>query len=180
MAAVSIRYARALADVIADARLDPSKVVAQMHSLVAAFEESRELREVWESPAIPVEQKQHVLDALAARIGVTDRPVRNFIAVLIDQDRITLLPEISKLLEIELNNRTGRLDAEIVSARELVPEQRASLLDELSRMTGKIVLPRYAIDKQLIGGVTVRVGSTIYDGSVRGQLQRIRQQLIEN
>ncbi len=180
MAAVSIRYARALADVIADTKLNPSNVVAQLKSLVAAFEESRELREVWESPAIPVKQKQQVLDALAARIGVTDRPVRNFIAVLIDQDRISLLPEISKLLEIELNSRSGRLDAEIVSARELVPEQRSSLLDELSRMTGKIVLPRYAIDKRLIGGVTVRVGSTIYDGSVRGQLQRIRQQLIEN
>ncbi len=106
--------------------------------------------------------------------------MRNFIAVLIDKDRITLLPEIAKLLEIELNSRYGRLDAEIVSARELVPEQRSSLLDELSRMTGKIVLPRYAIDAKLIGGVTVRVGSTIYDGSVRGQLQRIRQQLIEN
>ncbi len=180
MAAVSIRYARALADVIAEAKLDPSMAIAQLRSLVAAFEESRELREVWESPAIPVEQKHQVLDALAARIGVTDRPVRNFIAVLIDQDRITLLAEIAELLETELNRRGGRLDAEIVSARELVPEQRSSLLDELSRLTGKIVLPRYATDAKLIGGVTVRVGSTIYDGSVRGQLQRIRQQLIEN
>lgn len=180
MAAVSIRYARALADVIAGAKLDPTKAVAQLCSLVVAFVESRELREVWESPAIPVEQKHKVLDALAARIGVTDRPVRNFIAVLIDQDRINLLPEIAKLLEVELNSRGGRLDAEIVSARELVPEQRSSLLAELSRLTGKIVLPRYATDAKLIGGVTVRVGSTIYDGSVRGQLQRIRQQLIEN
>jgi F-type H+-transporting ATPase subunit delta len=180
MAAVSIRYARALADVITDAKLDPPKAVAQLCSLVIAFVESRELREVWESPAIAVKQKHQVLDALAARIGITDRPVRNFIAVLIDKNRITLLPEIAKLLEIELNSRSGRLDAEIVSARELVPEQRSSLLDELSRMTGKIVLPRYAIDPKLIGGVTVRVGSTIYDGSVRGQLQRIRQQLIEN
>jgi F-type H+-transporting ATPase subunit delta len=180
MAAVSSRYARALADVITTAKLDASKAVAQLLSLVTAFVESRELREVWESPAIPVEQKHQVLDALAVRVGVTDRPVRNFIAVLIDQDRIALLPEIAKLLEIELNSRGGRLDADIVSARELAPEQRSSLLAELSRMTGKIVLPRYATDAKLIGGVTVRVGSTIYDGSVRGQLQRIRQQLIEN
>jgi F-type H+-transporting ATPase subunit delta len=180
MAAVSSRYARALADVIAEANLDASKAVAQLHSLVTAFEESRELREVWESPAIPVEQKHQVLDVLSAKIGVTDRPLRNFIAVLIDQDRISLLAEIAKLLEIELNSRGGRLDAEIISARELAPEQRSVLLAELSRMTGKIVLPRYATDAKLIGGVTVRVGSTIYDGSVRGQLQRIRQQLIEN
>jgi F-type H+-transporting ATPase subunit delta len=180
VAAVSSRYARALADVIVSAKLDPAKAVEHLHSLVAAFQESRELREVWESPAIPVEQKHKVLDAIAARIGVTERQIRNFIAVLIDQDRITLLPEIAKQLDVELNVRNGRVDAEIVSARELGAEQRSSLIAEISRLTGKIVLPHYATDEKLLGGVTVRVGSTIYDGSVRGQLQRIRQQLTEN
>jgi F-type H+-transporting ATPase subunit delta len=180
MAAVSGRYARALADVIADAKLDAPKIAEQLHALVAAFEESRELREVWESPAIPVEQKQKVLDALTARLGITARQLRNFIAVLIDQDRISLLPEVAKQLDIELNQRIGRIDAVIVSARDMAPEQRASLLAELSRLTGKTVFPHYEMDSKLIGGVTVRVGSTIYDGSVRGQLQRIRQQLMED
>jgi len=180
MAAVSIRYARALADVIADANLDASLAVAQLRSLVAAFQESRELREVWESPAILAEQKRKVLDALAVRVGVTDRPLRNFVAVLIDQDRIALLPEIATQLETELNSRGGRIDAEIISARQLAPDQQATLLSEISRLTGKCVLPRYVTDPSLIGGVTVRVGSTIYDGSVRGQLQRIRQQLVES
>jgi F-type H+-transporting ATPase subunit delta len=180
MAAVSSRYARALADVLTDAKLDISKAVAQLGSLVAAFETSKELREVWESPAIAVEQKRNVLDALAAKTGVTDRPIRNFIAVLIDQDRIALLPEIAKELDAELNVRMGRVDADIVSARELGAEQRAALTAEVSRLTGKTVVARYATDEKLLGGVTVRVGSTIYDGSVRGQLQRIRQQLSEN
>jgi F-type H+-transporting ATPase subunit delta len=180
MAAVASRYARAMADVIAAAKLDASLAVAQLRSLAAAFQESRELREVWESPAIPVEQKCKVLDALAAKVGVSDRPVRNFIAVLISQGRIALLPEVAQQVEFELNSRGGRIDAEIVSARELGPEQRSSLLAEISRLTGKIILPRYVTDQSLIGGVTVRVGSTIYDGSVRGQLQRIRQQLIES
>jgi F-type H+-transporting ATPase subunit delta len=106
--------------------------------------------------------------------------VRNFIAVLIDQDRIALLPEVVSQLETELNSRGGRIDAEIISARELGPEQQTTLLAEISRLTGKYVLPRYVTDASLIGGVTVRVGSTIYDGSVRGQLQRIRQQLTES
>jgi F-type H+-transporting ATPase subunit delta len=180
MAAVSIRYARAMADVIADSNLDAPLAVAQLRSLVAAFQESTELREVWESPAIPAEQKRKVLDALAFRVGVTDRPVRNFIAVLIDQDRIALLPEIATQVEVELNSRGGRIDAEITSARELGPEQQSTLLAEISRLTGKYVLPRYVTDSRLIGGVTVRVGSTIYDGSVRGQLQRMRQQLVES
>ncbi len=180
MAAVSSRYARAFADVISGVNLDSNKVVLQLHSLVVAFQESRELREVWESPAITVDQKHRVLDALAARVGVTDRPVRNFIAVLIDQDRIGLLPEIADQLDLELNARAGRIDAQIVSARELAPEQRNTLVAELSRLTGKVVLPHYATDEKLLGGVKVRVGSTIYDGSVSGQLQRIRQQLSEN
>jgi F-type H+-transporting ATPase subunit delta len=111
---------------------------------------------------------------------VTDRPVRNFVAVLIDQDRIALVSEIAKQLEIELNSRSGRVDAEITSARELASDQRAALIAEISRLTGKIILPHYATDEKLLGGVTVRVGSTIYDGSVRGQLQRIRQQLTES
>jgi F-type H+-transporting ATPase subunit delta len=180
MAAVSSRYARALADVITSAKLDATKAVEQLGSVVSAFEASRELREVWESPAIPVEQKRKVLDAIVAKVGVTDRPIRNFVAVLIDQDRISLLPEIAKQLDTELNSRLGRVDAEITSARELGEEQRKSLIAEISRLTGKVVLPRYATDSELLGGVTVRVGSTIYDGSVRGQLQRIRQQLTEN
>jgi F-type H+-transporting ATPase subunit delta len=179
MAEVSIRYARALADAIADAKLDAANAVEQLGALVAAFKESRELREVWESPAIPVEQKRNLLDALASRLGVGDRAIRNFIAVLIDQDRVSLLAEIADQLQIELNTRNGRIDAEIVSARELAPGQRTALIAEISRLTGKTVLPRYATDEKLLGGVTVRVGSTIYDGSVRGQLQRIRQQLSE-
>ncbi len=180
MAAISSRYARAMADVISDAKLDASKAVAQLASLVAAFEGSGELREIWESPAILVEQKRKLLDALVARLGVTDRPVRDFVAVLIDHERINLLAEIARDLNAELNSRSGRVDAQIVSACELGPEQRSSLLAEISRVTGKVVLPHYATDKTLIGGVRVRVGSTIYDGSLRGQLQRIRQQLVEN
>jgi F-type H+-transporting ATPase subunit delta len=180
MAAVSSRYARALADVIADTKLDASKAVEQLRSLVAAFQDSPDLRQVWESPAIPVEPKHQVLDAIAARIGVTDRPIRNFVAVLIDNNRIALLPEIAKQLDIELNSRSGGIDAKITSARELVPEQRSSLIAQISRLTGKMVSPHYVTDKKLLGGVMVRVGSTIYDGSVRGQLERLRQQLSEN
>ena len=180
MAAVASRYARALADVIAGSNLEASSAIAQLRSVVAAFQESPALREVWESPAVLAEQKRKVLDALAVKVGVTDRPVRNFIAVLIDQDRIALLPDIATQVETELNSRSGRIDAEIVSARELDSEQQSTLLSEISRLTGKYVLPHYVTDPRLIGGVTVRVGSTIYDGSVRGQLQRIRQQLIES
>ena len=105
--------------------------------------------------------------------------LRNFIAVLIDQDRIALLPEIAKQLDIELNqpHRTHRC-GDRQRPRAWLPSSVPTLLAEISRLTGKTVLPHYDTDAKLIGGVTVRVGSTIYDGSVRGQLQRIRQQLM--
>ncbi len=177
---VSSRYARAFADVIAGSKLDAARAQEQVNSLAAAFEISKELREVWESPAIPVEQKRKVLDVLAQRVGVTDRPVRNFIAVLIDQDRIGLLPAIARELAEELNHRAGRVEASIVSARELGEEQRQSLVAEIARLTGKHVAAGYTTDPGLLGGVVVKVGSTIYDGSVRGQLQRMRRQLTEN
>jgi F-type H+-transporting ATPase subunit delta len=180
MAAVASRYARALADVIAEAKLDPAGAVTQLRSLLAAYEESAPLREVWQSPAITHEQKQKVLDALAQRLGVTDAPVRNFILVLIGHDRIALLAEIVAQVELELNRRGGRIEAEIVSARELGAEQRTTLVAEIGRLTGKTVLANYVTDQSLIGGVKVRVGSTIYDGSVRGQLERMRQQLVES
>ena len=177
---VSSRYARAFADVIAGSKLDAARAQEQVNSLAAAFEISKELREVWESPAIPVEQKRKVLDVLAQRVGVTDRPVRNFIAVLIDQDRIGLLPAIARELAEELNHRAGRVEASIVSARELGEEQRQSLVAEIARLTGKHVAAGHTTDPGLLGGVVVKVGSTIYDGSVRGQLQRMRRQLTEN
>ncbi len=180
MAAVSSRYARALADVIADSKLDPAQTQQQLRLLVEAFETSKDLREIWETPAVTGEQKRKVLDALAARTGVTERAVRNFIAVLIDQGRIALLPEIAKCLDAELNKRIGRVDAEVTSARELPPAQRAALAEEITRLTGFQVTAHYVTDASLLGGVKVRVGSTIYDGSVRGQLQRIRQQLVES
>lgn len=177
---VSSRYARAFADVITSSKLDAASALAQVNAMVGAFEISKELREVWESPAIAVEQKRKVLDVLAERVGVTDRPVRNFVAVLIDQDRIGLLPEIAHELAEELNHRVGRVEASIVSARELGEEQRQALVAEIARLTGKQIVAGYTTDPGLLGGVVVKVGSTIYDGSVRGQLQRMRRQLTES
>jgi len=180
MAAVAARYARALAELIAKTNLDPVASVSQLRTVAGALESSRELRAVWESPAILTEQKLKVLDALVAKAGISERVLRNFMAVLIDQERTALLPEIVTQVEQQIHARLGQIEAEIVSSRELAPEQRTQLLGELARLTGKTVLPRYSTDSSLLGGVTVRVGSTIYDGSVRGQLERMRRQLTES
>jgi F-type H+-transporting ATPase subunit delta len=176
MASVPSIYARAFADVILEKRLDSGKARQELNAIVQLLTSSKELREVWEAPSIPAEQKRGLLDAIAEREGVS-RPVRNFIAVLIDHKRIQFLEPIAKQLERELNQRLGFTEAEIISVRELRDSERQELESQVSKLTGKKVRARYSKDGSILGGAIIKVGSTIYDGSVKGQLERIREQL---
>ena len=98
-------------------------------------------------------------------------------AVIIDHRRIPMLDDIVRQFEVELDAQLGFVEAEISSARPLSAEQKRELESRVERMTGKKVRARYASNPQLLGGVMVRVGSTIYDGSVRGQLEKMKEQL---
>ncbi len=110
------------------------------------------------------------------RAGVS-RPVRNLVAVLIDKRRTKFLGEIVEHFAHELNLRMGFAEANITSARDLSVDERGELERNLARVTGKSIRAKYTQDRTLLGGATARVGSTVYDGSVKGQLERIRQQL---
>jgi F-type H+-transporting ATPase subunit delta len=176
MASVTNTYARAFADAVFDMHLDPAKTLREAQSIGELVAESKELREVWETPSIAPEQKRAVLDAIVAREG-TSRAVRNFVAVLIDHRRTNFLSAIVKQFELELDARMGFAEAQITSARELTDAERRALEAQVGKLTGKKVRARYSRDTGLLGGVIVRLGSTIYDGSVAGQLERIREQL---
>ncbi len=176
MAAVSSRYARAFADVVFDLKLDSATVTQQLHSVIGLMKESVELARVWENPSIPADQKRKLLDAIGARIGLL-KQVRNFLAVLIDHQRIMMLEDITRQFERELNERLGFAEAKVTSARELSQDERRELELQIMNLTGKRVLADYSTDNKLLGGAVVRIGSTIYDGSVRGQLEKIREQL---
>jgi F-type H+-transporting ATPase subunit delta len=176
MADVGRRYARALVEVVVDSKLDGRRAVSEVHSVAGVLNESLELRRVWENPAVPAEEKRRLLDAISARIGVS-RPVRNFVAILIDHRRIAQLPEIARTFEHELNEYLGLAEADISSARELTDGEKRDVELQVGKMTGKKVLARYATDAHLLGGIVVRLGSTIYDGSVRGQLLKIKEEL---
>jgi F-type H+-transporting ATPase subunit delta len=176
MAAVTSRYARAFADVVLAHKLDAGQVRQQLASLLAVLQSSLELRRVWENPAIPVGQKIKLLDAIASRLGFL-RPVRNFAAVLIQHRRIGQLQQISQQFERELNQRLGIAEAKVTSARELGPEERRILESQIERLTGKKVQARYGTDRSLLGGAVIRIGSTIYDGSVLGQLEKMKEEL---
>lgn len=176
MAEVHSRYARALVDAVADMKLDGRQVVQQLSALVDLVNGSADLRHVWENPAIPADQKRKLLDAIAAREG-TLKPVRNFVAILIDNRRIAALPEIAKQVELEMDRRLGLAEARVTSARELSADERHELETQMERLTGKKVRAHYATDGKLLGGAVVRLGSTIYDGSVRGQLRKMKERL---
>jgi F-type H+-transporting ATPase subunit delta len=154
-------------------------MLQELHGIEALLQESDPLRRVLENPSIPGNGKRAVLDAITMRLGTT-RQVRNFIAVLIDHRRLPLFSEILKQLEQELNDRQGFAEAQVSSARQLSDPEKQMLEAEITRMTGKKVRARYQQDTSLLGGAVVQVGSTIYDGSVKGQLEKIREQLVEN
>jgi F-type H+-transporting ATPase subunit delta len=174
MASVTNTYARAFADAVFDGRLDPDKTLQEAQAVAEWVAESKELREVWETPSIIAEQKRAVLDAIVAREGIS-RLVRNFVAVLIDHGRTHFLGPIVKQFEQELNQRLGFIEAEITSAHELSQADHSNLEAQMEKLTGKKVRARYSRDESILGGAIVRIGSTIYDGSVAGQLERIRQ-----
>jgi F-type H+-transporting ATPase subunit delta len=177
MASVVGTYARAFADVVADSKLDPARMLWELQSMVALFAESDQLRRVMENPSIPGDQKRGVLDAVIQKLGLS-RPVRNFIAVITDHRRLPLFGEIAKQVEHELNERMGFAEAQVSSARSLTDAEKQLLEAEIAKLTGKKVRARYQQDTSLLGGAVVQVGSTIYDGSVNGQLERIREQLV--
>jgi F-type H+-transporting ATPase subunit delta len=177
MASVVNTYARAFADVVVDRRLDPAKTLAEAQQISTLVRESGELREVWVAPSISAEQKRAVLDAVVKRAGISQM-VRNFIAVLIDKGRVTFLQEIVAEFAHELNLRLGFAEAEITTTRELSANERSALEADLAKVTGKRIRARYDQDRSILGGAIARVGSTVYDGSVRGQLEKIREQLV--
>jgi len=170
------RYARAFADVVIEKKLDPRKVEDELGAFVRIVESVPVLRAVWENPSVEARQKHAVLDQIITRIGGS-LMLRNFIAVLIDHRRVAALPDIARQFEIDLNERLGLADAEVTSARELSDLEKRVLEARVGEVTGKKVRARYKTDAKVLGGAVVKVGSTIYDGSIRGQLERLKQEL---
>lgn len=179
MASVNIRYARALADAIFDSKTDVTTAEHDLKSLVGFVAENETLRKVWENPSVPEDQKHRVLDAIVSRAGIV-RIIRNFMAVLINHQRVRDLPHIARQFELELNARLGFADAEVTSVHELSDEDRVAIEQQIERVAGKKVRAKYKTNSSLLGGALIRVGSTVHDGSIRGQLAKIKEQLTAN
>jgi F-type H+-transporting ATPase subunit delta len=171
----SLQYATALADIaLEQGAAEPVK--KQLEDFGAAFAESAELRNVLSSPAVERATKHGVIEKLSARLRVS-RIVRNFLFVVIDNQRTHLLPEILQTFESVVQQRLGVAEAEVCSAAELTSAQKITLQQTLEKVTGKKIQAKYSLDAALLGGAVVRIGDTVYDGSVRKRLNQMRARL---
>lgn len=175
---VGTRYANALAEVVftAGSSLQPEAVIAQLIEVEQLLEQSGDLRHVLGSPAVASSKKRAVINQLAGSLGL-DNKVRNFLYVVIDHHRIHQLREVREAFEAAVDREMGLVRAQVTSALPLDDGQRAAVQAEFEKLSGKRVRADYSVDDSLIGGVLMRVGSTVYDGSVRGQLQGLRRKL---
>jgi F-type H+-transporting ATPase subunit delta len=177
--AVANRYARALVDVVMapGSPLKPEDAVTQLRAVDAIFQESAELRNAMLTPAIQNSRKRAVLAKLIEEAGGGSPLIRNFTYVLIDHRRIGIIAEIREAFELQVDERLGFARAEVTSAVPLDHHLGANLESELSRLTGKRMRLRFDVDPALLGGVVARIGSTVYDGSVRGELRQLAKKL---
>ncbi len=180
MAVFAARYARALADVVLDAKLNTTEVEQQLEDFAATFAGSKDLKELLLNPSISAQKRVAILDKINSRVGCGPQ-VRNFLAVLIRHERLGALGEILEEYRQEMNRRLSISDAEVVTARPLEDRERAELEGQVSVLAGhNKVNATFREDKSLIGGAIVRIGSTIYDGSVRGRLERLKERLVSS
>jgi F-type H+-transporting ATPase subunit delta len=169
------RYARALADVVA-ASGDYRKVLEELQDFQGVYGENQELREAIASPVVPLPNKMKVVEMVVKALGGS--PVTwNFLRVLLSNYRFNLLPEVLQAYRKIAKERLGIVEVTVSSASELSEAERESLAGWFRGLTGKRVELEFRVESGLLGGILAQVGSTVYDGSVRGQLARMKEQL---
>lgn len=176
---IAQRYAEALADVVLKHRdeLSPARVQDELRNFAELLRTHTELKIALTSPAVLLAKKRAIIDRLVQLQGYS-RISRNFLLVLADHGRLPMLGAILEAFSGTLDRRLGILRAEVIAARELSESLRAKLEEGLSQATGRKVIPNYRVNPDLIGGVVTRIGSFIFDGSLKGQLEALKHRLV--
>jgi len=177
MATAAPRYARAFLEVAEAARLDSAAVQAQLRDFSATLAASTELREVLDNPSIETSSKLQVLDQIAGRLAML-KQVRNFVAVILEHHRLDELDEIVAEYKRLADEHDSAVEAQVTSAHPLNEADRALLEAEIVKLAGARVRAKYTEDASLLGGAVVEIGSTVYDGSLKTQLQQLKQKLV--
>ena len=175
MKSAGLQYANALADIALEQGA-AAPVIQQLSDFANAYSGSAELRNFFESPAASKADKRAVAEKISAQLGAS-KIVRNFLFVVIDHRRTPELPEMVETLRGVMRERQGIAEAEISSAVALNDAQKKEMTQTLERVTGKKIEAKFSQDAGLLGGALVRIGDTIYDGSLRNRLNGLRQRL---
>jgi F-type H+-transporting ATPase subunit delta len=173
--AVANRYARALADVVGRGD-DYRAVLRELRDYATAYRQSADLREFLETPAVSLQEKTRVLGRILASLSASTT-TSNFLRVLLVNYRMALLDQIIEAFRKIANARLGIVEVKIFSAEALAEFERKALSARFRELTGYQVELEFHQDSKLLGGIFAQIGSTVYDGSVRGQLERIGEQL---
>jgi F-type H+-transporting ATPase subunit delta len=171
------RYARAVFDVAMAERADVDAIAAELSSFVALVSGNEALQRVLNNPAIPAPRKRGVVEQLLAKAPVT--PVLSRVLLLLaDRDRLVLLPELDAAYRSRLMDHHQVVRARITTAMPLPEDRVAALRQGLAQATGRQVELAVQVDPSIVGGAVARVGSTVYDGSVTTQLEKMKERLV--
>ncbi len=173
---IANRYARALADVITERR-ETNEVVAELSSFARMMAGHGQLRDVFASPVLAIKRKRAVLHELLSRMRLR-QATANFLQLLLSNGRLHNLDQMLRALARELDTRANIVSAEITTAREISEQEESRLRDKLRAATGKDVRLQFRTDPAIIGGVVTRIGSLVYDGSIKNQLAQMKQRLM--
>lgn len=170
------RYGRALLE-LAEEQNQLPKVQRDLEGLLATWNESRELRDVFENPSVTDEARKQVLEAIGKRLGLSPL-VLNTLRLLADRRRIRQLPELVEAFTVLAQEKQGGLVAEVTSATDLPATYYSKLQMKLEKSLGAKVTLVKKTDPDLIGGVVTRIGDKVYDGSVRSRLAQLREGML--
>jgi len=175
---VTARYARPYADALLGSvppDFDAAKWTAPMRDVAAAIASNGMLRAVLANPSVKADAKRAIVESLAGKAGV-DELGRRFLRLLLDKGRIVQLPEVLDAIGEALDSRAGVVPARVTVASEIDSAARERVSAALSRATGKKVRATFTTDPKLLAGFVARVGSTVYDASALGAIEKFKEE----
>ncbi len=172
------RYARALLDVAVKEKVDLQQIERELREFVGLFEQNPALAKAMYNPAVPVPRKRGVMTELTAK-AKTQPTLAKLLTLLAERDRLMLLPDVASAYSDRLLDHMKVVRAEVTSAVPLADDRTKAIQQSLANVTGRTVVLTTRVDPAIIGGVVARIGSTVYDGSVTRQLEKMKERLVE-
>jgi F-type H+-transporting ATPase subunit delta len=172
------RYAKALFDVALEEKADLDRIDRDLSEITEILRDNTELMSAVDWANVPDAARRAVMENVLDKIGVA-APVKKLLVLLTEQRKLVYLQDLAEAYRERLLAHQNVVRAEVTSAAPLSPEKTKALVESLSKVTGKKVELSVSVDPELLGGVVAKIGSTVYDGSVRTQLARMRQELVK-